>query len=73
MRVDNEAARAYAKIYNHALYHSRKELIKRHRQEFQDIMDAKMLEQGIITRHAQRTFTDSIVNTLKQEVNNVGV
>lgn len=68
MRVDNEASRAYAKVYNHALYHSRKELINRHREEFQEIMDAKMLEQGIVTRHTQQQFNKKIIETLQQEV-----
>lgn len=43
----------YNKVYQNCMYLARKELVARHQEEYKQILDKVMLDNGIITRRVR--------------------
>ena len=58
----------YNKIYQHCMYLARKELVVRHADEYRQILDKVMLDNGIITRRIRKDNQHKFTELCREQV-----
>ena len=58
--------REYNKVYQNCMYLARKELAVRHQEEYQQILDKVMLDNGIITRRIRKDNQEQFTKLFRE-------
>jgi hypothetical protein len=58
----------YNKVYMNCMYLARKELVVRHADEYRQILDKVMLDNGIITRRIRKDNQDKFTELCREQV-----
>ena len=63
---DIQSKKEYQKVYMNCMYRAKKMVVERHDDEYRQIIDELLLEQGIISRNTRRTHNSAIVSALRE-------
>ena len=58
----------YNKVYQNCMYLARKELVTRHQEEYKQILDKVMLDNGIITRRVSKDNKHKFAELCREQV-----